>query len=84
MTLLLPLAQFQPNFRGKVSQDFWRWPVPRQRYRIEFYKGKVSPETKVESTTVRAIDEIAAREFGKMRRPGLIVVVTPAPKEKRP
>ena len=56
--------------------------MPRRRYRIDWYRGKVSPDTFVEHTYVRAMDTVHARLFGKMRRPGLIVQVTPAEREK--
>jgi len=51
--------------------------VPKQRYRIDFYRGRVSPETHEGHTVVRAMDTPHARKFGQMRRPGLIVQVTP-------
>lgn len=51
--------------------------MSRRRYRIDWYRGKVSPETLEEHTTVRAMDMPHARKFGEMRRPGLICVVTP-------
>jgi hypothetical protein len=50
----------------------------RRRYRIEWYRGKVSAETKGKQAHVRAFDTVHARKFGQMRRPGLIVVVVPA------
>ncbi len=51
--------------------------MPKQRYRIDFYRGRVSPETHEGHTVVRAMDTPHARKFGQMRRPGLIVQVTP-------
>ncbi len=51
--------------------------ILRRRFRLDFYKGRVSPRTHEGHTTVRAMDTPHAREFGKMRRPGLIVIVTP-------
>jgi hypothetical protein len=57
--------------------------MSRRRYRIDWYRGKVSAETLVEYTHVRAMDIIHARLFGKMRRPGLIVHVTPAGRAKK-
>jgi len=50
----------------------------RRRYLIEWFRGKISPDTKVGQTRVRAMDTPHARKFGQMRRPGLIVQVTPA------
>ena len=59
-----------------------RCAVPKQLYRIDWYKGYIHPLRHQGKTTVRAMDMPHARKFGEMRRPGLIVVVTPAPKEK--
>jgi hypothetical protein len=61
--------------------------VERQRYKIEWFRGSIKPENLVNineyngrspkySTTVRAWNPCQAQEFGRMRRPGLIVVVT--------
>jgi hypothetical protein len=50
--------------------------MPRRRYRIEWYRGKISADTLVGHTTVRAMDTVHARKFGEMRRPGMIVVVS--------
>jgi hypothetical protein len=62
--------------------------VLTRRYRIEWYRGSIKPQNLVRDekdgatyTTVRAMDSAHARKFGTMRRPGLIVVVTPQ-KEK--
>ncbi len=49
----------------------------RRRYRIDWYRGLVSQHTHEGHTTVRAMNIPHARAFGQMRRPGLIVVVTP-------
>jgi|HubBroStandDraft_2_1064218.scaffolds.fasta_scaffold12374_2 hypothetical protein len=65
---------------------------PRQRYRIEWYRGHIHPSRLVNinennflpakyHTTVHAVCEEQAKQFGLMRRPGLLVVVTPAPKD---
>ncbi len=51
--------------------------MPKQRYRIDWYQGYIHPLTHQGHTTVRAMDTVHARKFGMMRRPGLIVVVTP-------
>jgi hypothetical protein len=50
--------------------------MPRQRYRIDWYQGKISLTTNVGHTTVRAYSKKQAIDFGLMRRPGMIVVVT--------
>ena len=55
----------------------------RQKYRIDFYKGYIHPSRLVEHTTVRAMDQPHARKFGQMRRPGLLVEVTPINPIKR-
>jgi hypothetical protein len=54
----------------------------RQRYRIDWYRGYIHPSRNEGHTVVHASDQAAARKFGAMRRPGLIVEVTPVPKEK--
>jgi hypothetical protein len=51
--------------------------IIRQRYLIEGYRGKVSVDKLEFRTVVRAMDQVAARSFGKMRRPGLTIVVSP-------
>ena len=56
----------------------------RQRYLIECYRGKVSTETLEYRTIVRAMDMPHARAFGRMRRPGLIVEVTPVQVKEKP
>jgi hypothetical protein len=52
----------------------------RRKFRIDFYKGTVSPENFVKKTTVYAMDEVHARQFAKMRatKHGWISEVTPA------
>ena len=57
--------------------------MSRRRYRIDWYRGKVSAETLVEHTHVRAMDTVHARIFGQMRRPGLIVQVTPCTEKEQ-
>jgi hypothetical protein len=52
--------------------------MTRQRYLIEWFRGKISDSTREGHTHVRAMDTVHARKFGQMRRPGLIVLVTPA------
>lgn len=67
--------------------------MPRQRFRIEWYRGQIHPDHLVNinednnkkaayHTHVHAFSKNQAIEFGLMRRPGLLVLVTPAPKEK--
>ncbi len=52
--------------------------MQRSRYLIEWFRGKISADTREGRTHVRAMDTVHARKFGQMRRPGLIVQVTPA------
>jgi hypothetical protein len=61
--------------------------MDRQRYKIEWFRGSIKPENLVNinehngrspkyNTTIRAWSRAQAIEFGLMRRPGLIVVVS--------
>lgn len=65
----------------------------KKRFRIEWYRGSIKPANLVNinenkeriaqyHTYIRAQNKEQAIEFGLMRRPGLIVVVTDADDEK--
>jgi hypothetical protein len=51
----------------------------RRRYRIDWYLGSIKPTNLVKTTKYKCQDTLQAREFAKLRRPRLVVVITPVP-----